>query len=111
MSETRSKIQVAVVFHVGYGHTASRAKAVAAGAEAVAGVETQLFPVDGGDANWDELERARRPHLRCPDLHGRTFGSVQGVPGCVLASGDGRRLQVEGQGRRGIQQFGIPIRG
>lgn len=58
MSETRSKVQVAVVFHSGYGHTASQAKAVAAGAGAVAGVETQLFPVDGGDANWDKLERA-----------------------------------------------------
>lgn len=56
MSEV--KIQVAVVYHSGYGHTAKQAEAVAAGAQSVAGVSTQLVAVEGGDAPWADLERA-----------------------------------------------------
>ncbi|PZP58529.1 MAG: NADPH-dependent FMN reductase, partial [Delftia acidovorans] len=56
MSEIR--IQVAVVYHSGYGHTAKQAEAVAAGARSVAGVDVQLVAVEGGDAPWEALERA-----------------------------------------------------
>lgn len=52
------KIQVAVVYHSGYGHTAKQAEAVAAGARSVAGVSAQLVAVEGGDAPWEDLERA-----------------------------------------------------
>jgi NAD(P)H dehydrogenase (quinone) len=58
MSEVRSKVRVAVVFHSGYGHTARQAQAVAAGAAAVGGVESQLIHVEDADATWDDLERA-----------------------------------------------------
>lgn len=58
MSEAHSNIRVAIVFHSGYGHTAKQAEAVATGAAAVAGVESQLIPVEGADATWEDLERA-----------------------------------------------------
>lgn len=58
MSEIQSKIRVAVAFHSGRGHTAKQAQAVAAGAAAVAGVESKLIPVAGADAAWEDLERA-----------------------------------------------------
>ncbi|SIO40544.1 Multimeric flavodoxin WrbA [Singulisphaera sp. GP187] len=58
MSHAQSKIRVAIVFHSGYGHTAKQAQAVAAGAAAVAGVESQLIPVEGGDTTWEDLEGA-----------------------------------------------------
>lgn len=56
MSDIR--IQVAVVYHSGYGHTAKQAEAVAAGAGAVAGVDALLVHVDGANAPWEDLERA-----------------------------------------------------
>jgi NAD(P)H dehydrogenase (quinone) len=56
MSEV--KIHVAVVYHSGYGHTAKQAEAVADGAQSVAGVSAQLVAVEGGDAPWQDLERA-----------------------------------------------------
>lgn len=58
MPEAQSKIRVAIVYHSGYGHTARQAQAVAAGASAVVGVESQLVPVEGGDTNWEDLELA-----------------------------------------------------
>jgi multimeric flavodoxin WrbA len=58
MSEAQSKIRVAIVFHSGYGHTAKQAQAVAAGAADVAGVESQLIPVEDADTTWEDLERA-----------------------------------------------------
>lgn len=58
MSEARSKVRVAVVFHSGWGHTAKQAQAVAAGAAEVAGVESQLVPVENADTAWGDLERA-----------------------------------------------------
>lgn len=58
MSEAQSQIRVAVAFHSGSGHTARQAQAVAAGAATVAGVESQLIPVECVDAKWEDLERA-----------------------------------------------------
>lgn len=56
--ESDMAIQVAVVFHSGYGHTARLAQAVAQGAASVAGVETHLITVDDADESWELLERA-----------------------------------------------------
>lgn len=53
----KSKARVAVVFHSGYGHTARQAQAVADGAAAVAGIQSQLIPVENIDAGWEDLER------------------------------------------------------
>jgi NAD(P)H dehydrogenase (quinone) len=50
--------KVAVVYHSGYGHTAEQAKAVARGANSIAGVTAQLIPVDNIEGHWDDLDQA-----------------------------------------------------
>lgn len=50
--------KVAVVYHSGYGHTAEQAKAVAQGADSIAGVTAQLIPVDRIDRHWNDLDQA-----------------------------------------------------
>ena len=49
---------IAVVYHSGYGHTAEQAKAVAHGAESVAGTSVTLISVEQVDAHWATLEAA-----------------------------------------------------
>ena len=49
-----SDAKIAIVYHSGYGHTASQARAVARGAS-LPGVETTLVPVDSAEAPWDIL--------------------------------------------------------
>jgi multimeric flavodoxin WrbA len=51
-------MKVAVVYHSGYGHTAQQAKAVAQGAESVAGTEVKLISVAEGELPWGELDSA-----------------------------------------------------
>ncbi len=49
-------VNVAVVYHSGYGHTRKQAEAVHAGANSVMGVRSQLIPVEDIDAHWSHLE-------------------------------------------------------
>lgn len=51
-------VNVAIVFHSGYGHTARQAAAVWRGANAVAGVDAHLFAIEGEDMPWDDLADA-----------------------------------------------------
>jgi multimeric flavodoxin WrbA len=51
-------MKIAVVYHSGYGHTAEQAKAVAKGAESVAGADVKLIAVGDHETPWDELESA-----------------------------------------------------
>lgn len=51
-------VNVAVVYHSGYGHTKKQAEAVARGAGGVAGANVQLIPVAEVDAHWDDLAQA-----------------------------------------------------
>ena len=51
-------MKVAIVYHSGYGHTAEQAKAVARGAQLVAGTEVKLISVADGEIPWAELESA-----------------------------------------------------
>ena len=51
--------KVAIVYHSGYGHTAEQAKAVARGAQSVAGTDVKLISVTDGDVPWNELETAQ----------------------------------------------------
>lgn len=51
-------IQIAIVYHGGYGHTAKQAQAVARGAASVDGVESLLISIDKIDQYWDTLEYA-----------------------------------------------------
>lgn len=48
--------QVSIVYHSGYGHTAEQAKAVARGAQKVAGVTVNLLTVDEAQQQWDLLK-------------------------------------------------------
>ncbi|MCB5189438.1 flavodoxin family protein [Methylobacillus arboreus] len=50
--------KVVVVYHSGYGHTEVQAKAVARGAEKVAGAEVKLFNSEEAQQNWDALNAA-----------------------------------------------------
>jgi multimeric flavodoxin WrbA len=49
-------IQVAVIHHSGYGHTAKQAEAVARGASSTANTESLSIKVDDIDQYWDRLE-------------------------------------------------------
>lgn len=49
-----TKAKVAIIYHSGYGHTASQAAAVARGS-ASAGAQTLLVALDGTEVPWDEL--------------------------------------------------------
>lgn len=51
-------VNVAVVYHSGYGHTKKQAEAVARGAAGVVGVRVQLVAVADVDAHWDYLAEA-----------------------------------------------------
>lgn len=51
-------IQVAVVYHSGYGHTAKQAEAVRAGAASVPGASVTLVPVEKIEQHWGGLEAA-----------------------------------------------------
>jgi NAD(P)H dehydrogenase (quinone) len=67
-------IEVAVVYHSGYGHTAEQAKAVQRGAAAVSGVKTQLISVDKIDQHWDDLKRADAIVFGSPTYMGSVSG-------------------------------------
>jgi NAD(P)H dehydrogenase (quinone) len=49
-------IQVAVIYHSGYGSTAKQAMAVAAGTQEIPGVSTMLIPVEEVHEHWIELD-------------------------------------------------------
>ena len=50
--------KVVVVYHSGYGHTETQAKAVARGAEKVAGTEVTLLTSEQAQQDWDTLNAA-----------------------------------------------------
>ncbi|WP_109808991.1 flavodoxin family protein [Sphingosinithalassobacter portus] len=64
-----SDAKIAIVYHSGYGHTASQARAVARGA-AIPGVETVLVPVEGADAPWEALAECDALIFGCPTYMG-----------------------------------------
>lgn len=59
-------VQVAVVYHSGYGHTRVQAEAVAAGAAAVAGARAILIPVERHAEHWPDLDQADAIVFGCP---------------------------------------------
>jgi multimeric flavodoxin WrbA len=61
--------KIAIVYHSGYGHTASQAVAVARGA-ALSSVETMLVAVEDGDAPWDDLAECDALIFGCPTYMG-----------------------------------------
>jgi multimeric flavodoxin WrbA len=55
-SPMRPLIQVAIVYHSGYGHTQKQAEAVASGAASVPGTTSILIPVADIELHWAALE-------------------------------------------------------
>lgn len=51
-------VQVAIVYHSGYGHTEVQAQAVARGVESVEGASAALIPVDEAEHHWADLDAA-----------------------------------------------------
>lgn len=64
-----SRPKIAVVYHSGYGHTASQARAVARGA-GLPEVEVMLVPVEDGNAPWEDLAACDAIILGCPTYMG-----------------------------------------
>jgi len=50
--------KIAVVYHSGYGHTASLARAVKEGAERIPGTQVDLVPVEEAEQKWEILNAA-----------------------------------------------------
>jgi multimeric flavodoxin WrbA len=63
-------VQVAIVYHSGYGHTAVQAHAVHRGASSVPGVTARILKVEELSANLDELEQADALIFGCPTYMG-----------------------------------------
>lgn len=51
-------VKIAVVYYSGRGHTANQAKAVARGAQSVAGSQVSLIDVEEIEKNWEKLDEA-----------------------------------------------------
>lgn len=54
----KSKVNVVVIYHSGYGHTKVQAEAVQRGAAAIDGVEASLINVDSYEQHWATLDNA-----------------------------------------------------
>ena len=64
-----TKAKVAVIYHSGYGHTASQAAAVAQGSASI-GVQTLLVALDGTEVPWVELAESDALIFGCPTYMG-----------------------------------------
>jgi multimeric flavodoxin WrbA len=71
-------INVAVVYHSGYGHTGKQAKAVAEGVEEFDGARALLIPVEKVEEHWGELERADAIIFGTPTYMGSASAPFKG---------------------------------
>ena len=67
-------VQVAIVYHSGYGHTAKQADAVAEGVNGVAGATAILISVDKIEEHWGTLEQADAIIFGSPTYMGSVSG-------------------------------------
>lgn len=67
-------IEVAIVYHSGYGHTAKQAQAVAEGVDKAGGAASVLVPVDKIDEYWDRLATADALIFGSPTYMGSVSG-------------------------------------
>ncbi|OIR06189.1 p-benzoquinone reductase [mine drainage metagenome] len=67
-------VEIAVVYHSGYGHTARQAAAVARGVDSVAGAKAVLVPVDQIEQHWQTLEQAQGIIFGSPTYMGGVSG-------------------------------------
>lgn len=67
-------VQVAILYHSGYGHTAEVAKSVAAGAQSVADTQAHLIPIDQAEAQADIITQADAIIFGSPTYMGGVSG-------------------------------------
>jgi multimeric flavodoxin WrbA len=70
-------MKVAIIYHSGYGHTAQQAKAVARGAQSVAGTEVVVIPVGESEVPWSELETAHAIIFGSPTYMGNVSAAFK----------------------------------
>src|ERR1700726_2349435 len=63
-------VKIVVVYHSGYGHTASIAEAVAHGAAAISGVSVELIEAEEAPTRWDILDEADAIIMGAPTYMG-----------------------------------------
>ncbi len=73
-----AQIEVAIVYHSGYGHTARQAQAVARGASGVPGAKSLLISVDEIDQHWDTLENVDAIIFGAPTYMGSASAQFKG---------------------------------
>lgn len=69
--------KISIVYHSGYGHTEVQAKAVARGAEKVAGAEVTLLTSDEAQQQWEKLEAADAIIFGSPTYMGSVSGPMK----------------------------------
>lgn len=69
---------IVVVYHSGYGHTAEQAKAVARGAEKVAGAAVALLSTEEAQQQWEKLEAANAIIFGSPTYMGSASAQMKG---------------------------------
>ena len=70
-------IEVAIIYHSGYGHTAKQAEAVARGAARAADTTALLISVDEIDQYWDKLEQVDAIIFGAPTYMGSASGQFK----------------------------------
>lgn len=66
--------QISVVYHSGYGHTAAQARAVARGAEQVAGTQVHILTVEEAQEQWAVLKASDALIFGSPTYMGSVSG-------------------------------------
>ena len=61
-----SNVQIAVIYHSTYGHTARQAQAVRTGVERVEGAHALLLTTEQAQGRWDDLAPVSYTHLTLP---------------------------------------------
>lgn len=70
-------LNVAIVYHTGYGHTRRQAEAVAAGVAQVGGAAALLLPVEDVSDRWDTLNAAHAIIFGAPTYVGAATASFK----------------------------------
>ena len=77
MSDDRN-VQIAIVYHSGYGHTEALAQSVAKGVADVEGVSVDLIKADDENKDWDKLAAADAIIFGSPTYMGSVSAQFKG---------------------------------
>jgi multimeric flavodoxin WrbA len=73
----RNAVQIAIVYHSGWGHTAKQAEAVRRGVEKVAGASTLFLTSEDAQSRWDELAQSDAIVFGAPTYMGGASGQFK----------------------------------